>query len=121
MDASERLMLSRLHNRFEKAKQERRNVLEQVKQVRRSGVVSGENAEVLRTLATQSGKKRTSTLNWILAEWAFFDLAGSWSLTADDLAGEARRCSRVATSFLKGFSVPFGQPPERDPWPSATM
>lgn len=120
IDASERLMSDRLRSRIEKAKQEGEKIQQQVKEARRRGVASSDNSEVLRDLAAQSGKKRKAMLSWMLAEWAFFDLAGSWSLTADALAAEAAVPVQVATRFLQDFSMTFGQPPERDPWPRAT-
>ncbi|HWY20240.1 MAG TPA: hypothetical protein VNX26_03415 [Candidatus Acidoferrum sp.] len=120
VDASESLMAHRLRNRIAMAKQEEEKVRQQVRQVRRCGAASGENAEILRNLAAQSGKKRRARLRWMLTEWAFFDLAGTWSLTPDALAEEARVSPQIATRFLQDFSVPFGQPPERDPWPRAT-
>jgi len=120
IDASERLMSSRLRNRITMAKREGEKIRHQVKQVRRCGGLSGENAELLHNLAAQSGKKRRAMLNWMLTEWAFFDLAGNWSFGVDDLADEAGVSARVAMSFLQSFSVTFGQPAERDPWPRAT-
>ncbi len=92
----------------------------QVKQIRRGGVVDGEYADILRGLAAKSGKERKATVKWMLAEWAFFDLAGNWSLTAEALAHEAGTSTEAATRFLQNFSLAFGQPPERDPWPRAT-
>lgn len=120
IEASESLMAHRLRNRIEMAMQEEGKVLQQIKEMRRSGAASGENAEILRSLAAQSGKKRKATLRWMLAEWAFFDLAGNWSFTPDALAAEAKVSPQIAARFLQDFSVPFGQPPERDPWPRAT-
>jgi hypothetical protein len=120
IDACERLMSDRLRDRVDAAMREGEKIQQQVKDIRRGGIVSGDNAEILRNLAAQSGKKRKATLRWMLAEWAFFDLAGTWSLTADALAKEAGVPAQCAQRFLQDFSIPFGQPPERDPWPRAT-
>lgn len=56
----------------------------------------------------------------MLAQWAFLDLAGTWSFTAAELATEAGTPVQVAEAFLQTFSLSFGRPQDKGPWFRAT-
>jgi len=56
----------------------------------------------------------------MLAQWAFFDLAGTWSFTAEDLATEASTSVQVAQAFLQNFSLSFNRPEDNEPFFKAT-
>lgn len=120
INACGRILPARLRSRIEMAKKERDALRLKLRELRRGRGVAAEEAELLNMLASRNGKDRRAMMDSMLAQWAFLDLAGTWSFTAADLATEAGTSVQVAQAFLQNFSLTFSRPQDHEPFFKAT-
>ncbi len=110
LEAVPRLMERKLISRLEKALEHEESLRKIVDQFKKTGRYEGpeETRELANRIRNLRGKEAKRITKGMLAAWALFDLAETYSFTAPDIAAEAGVSTGVAEAFLKVFSIGFG-------------
>jgi hypothetical protein len=116
------LMMKRLVERREKARQYARELKGYVEEFKSKGKFNGpeEAKQVVDRLRNMRGKESKRAIQAIAASWAFYELHETCSFTAPELAAQAGVEPEHAEAFLALFSVGFGNTPKNYLLPSPT-
>jgi len=113
VQATSDLMMERLLDRRDKAREFGEQLRTYVEEFKRTGKFTGpdEIREAANQIRNMRGKRAKQTIKGIAVSWAFYNLHDTCSFTASELAGKVQLDLRPAEAFLDKFSLHFGDIP----------